>query len=57
MKRRKNASIWYNTHCKEVGGIVLEGREAILRQSGPCSVPRTAAGLTRAYPNSQTTIL
>lgn len=35
MKRAKKDQLWYNACAKEIGGILLEGREAALRCRGP----------------------
>lgn len=43
MKRRNKSELWYNAYNKEIGGILLEGREAVLRCGGP--YPDARAGL------------
>ena len=43
MKKRQKNGLWYNACGKEIGGILLEGREAALRRGGPW--PDARAGL------------
>ena len=57
MRRRKKNELWYNAYDKEVGGILLEGREAVLRFRGPCPDARTGLRLMGARLELPTDIL
>ena len=43
MKRTKKNELWYNARSKEIGGLLLEGREAAARCRG--LYPDARAGL------------
>ena len=57
MKRAKESSTWFNVRDKEIGGILLEGREAMLRCGGPVPDARAGLRLMGAYAELRTTIL
>lgn len=57
MKRTKTNTIWYDTHSKEIGGILLESRQAASRYSGLYPDARSGLRMMGAYPGIQTTIL
>lgn len=57
MKRTRKNDLWYNPCDKEIGGILLEGREAVLRRGGPYPDARAGLRLMGVYPDFQNTIL
>lgn len=57
MKRKKKNDLWYNAWDKEIGGILLEGREAALRRDGLYADARTGLRFIGTYPGPRTTIL
>lgn len=57
MKRAKTDRLWYNVRDKEIGGILLDSREAAARYSGLYPDARSGLRLMGVYPCSQTTIL
>lgn len=57
MKREKTNTLWYNGHDKEIGGIVLEAREDIIRRTRPYPDVRACLRMMGVYSSFQTTIL
>ena len=57
MKRTRKNDLWYNPCDKEIGGILLEGREAVLRRGGLYPDVRTGPWPMGAHPDFRTTIL
>lgn len=57
MKKTKKNGLWYNAYSREIGGILLEGREAAARYDGLYPDARTGIRFMGAYPGVHTTIL
>lgn len=57
MKRTKKDALWYNVRDKEVGGILLESRQAASRWNRLYPDARSGLRLMGAFPWHQTTIL
>ena len=57
MKKAKGNGFWFNIRDKEVGGILLEGREAMLRRGGPMPDARAGLRWMGVWPEFHSTIL
>lgn len=56
MKKRKNNNLWYNATSKEIGGILLESREAAYCDR-PYPDPRAGLRFMGVHTEFQTIIL